>query len=134
MGFEPRLIDVGGEKAMELSPGYFQRIAKDKPNKTGLQTTLDSLQDDLTSGRLTQEQYDIAVANATNLYIGLKEPKKNEIDVANEVAKLKEGAMGTTPAEGDDASDVKSFATEAEAKASGVKGEVLIGGRRAVIE
>ena len=42
--------------------------------------------------------------------------------------------MGTTPAEGDDASDVKSFATEAEAKASGVKGEVLIGGRRAVIE
>ena len=88
----------------------------------------------MTSGRLTQEQYDIAVANATNLYIGLKEPKKNEIDVANEVAKLKEGAMGTTPAEGDDASDVKSFATEAEAKASGVKGEVLIGGRRAVIE
>jgi hypothetical protein len=42
--------------------------------------------------------------------------------------------MGATPAEGADASNVKSYATEAEAKASGVKGEVLIGGRRAVIE
>ena len=134
MGFEPRLIDVGGERAMELSPGYFQRIAKDKPNKTGLQATLDSLQDDLTSGRLTQEQHDIAVANATNIYIGLKEPKQNEIDVSNKIAKLQEEAMGTTPAEGDDASDVKSYATEAEARASGVKGEVLIGGRRAIIE
>lgn len=35
---------------------------------------------------------------------------------------------------GTDASDIKSFPTEAEARASGVKGEVLIGGRRAVIE
>ena len=105
MGFEPRVIDVGGERAMELSPGYFQRIAKDTPNKTGLQATLDNLQDDLKSGRLTQEQHDIAVGNATNIYIGLKEPKQNEIDAANEIAKLKEKAMGTTPAEGDELPD-----------------------------
>ena len=105
MGFEPRLIDVGGERAMELSPGYFQRIAKDKPNKTGLQTTLENLQADLKSGRLTQEQHDIAVGNATNIYIGLKEPKQNEIDVANEIAKLQKEAMGTTPAEEDELPD-----------------------------
>ena len=100
MNFEPRLIDVGGERAMELSPGYFQRIAKDKPNKTGLQTTLGNLQDDLKSGRLTKEQHDIAVGNAKNIYIGLKEPKQNEIDVANKVAKLQGEAMGATPIEG----------------------------------
>ena len=100
MGFEPRLIDVGGEKAMELSPGYFQRIAKDKPNKTGLQETLGNLKDDLKSGRLTQEQHDIAVGNATNIYIGLKEPKQSEIDVANGVNKLKEEVMNARSTEG----------------------------------
>jgi hypothetical protein len=133
-GFEPRVIDVGEERAMELSPGYFQRIAKDKPNKTGLQTTLENLQADLKSGRLSQEQHDIAVGNATNIYIGLKEPKQTEIDVQKRIDEIKEGKMGATPAEGADASDVRSYATEAEAKAAGVKGEVLIGGRRAIIE
>ena len=44
--FQPRLIDVGGETAIELSPGYFQRIPKDTPNKTGLQKTLENLQAD----------------------------------------------------------------------------------------
>jgi len=133
-GFSPRVIDVGGERAMELSPGYFQRIAKDKPNKTGLESTIENLQADLTSGRLTQDQYDIAVSNAKNLYIGLKQPKQNETDVSNRISELQNEAMGVTSAEGTDASDIRSFDTEAEAKASGVKGEVLIGGRRAVIE
>tara|TARA_E500000305_G_scaffold88567_1_gene75339 strand:+ start:20 stop:1714 length:1695 start_codon:yes stop_codon:yes gene_type:complete len=74
-GFQPRLIDVGGERAMELSPGYFQRIPKDTPEKTGLQATLENLQSDLDSGRLTQEEYDIATRNATDLYIGREKPK-----------------------------------------------------------
>jgi len=74
-GFSPRLIDVGGERAMELSPGYFQRIPKDTPEKTGLQATLENLQSDLDSGRLTQEEYDIATKNATDLYIGREKPK-----------------------------------------------------------
>jgi len=69
------LIDVGGETAMELSPGYFQRIPKDTPDKTGLQATLENLQSDLDSGRLTQEEYDIATKNARDLYIGREEPK-----------------------------------------------------------
>ena len=76
--FQPRLIDVGGERAIELSPGYFQRIPKDTPNKTGLQKTLENLQADLDSGRLTQEEYDIATKNARDLYIGREEPKPVE--------------------------------------------------------
>ena len=72
--FQPRLIDVGGEKAMELTPGYFQRIPKDTPKKTGLQKTIENLEADLKSGRLTQEEHDIAAKNATNLYIGRKDP------------------------------------------------------------
>jgi len=104
-GFEPRVIDVGGERAMELSPGYFQRIAKDKPNKTGLQTTLENLQADLDSGRLTQEQYDIAVGNAKNIYIGLKEPKQNEIDVQERIDQIRQETMGATPTEGNELPD-----------------------------
>jgi hypothetical protein len=105
MGFEPRLIDVGGEKAMELSPGYFQRIAKDKPNKTGLQETLGNLQDDLKSGRLTQEQHDIAVGNATNIYIGLKEPSTKTGGATGAVSSIIDdtiaaaGGEETTPSE-----------------------------------
>jgi hypothetical protein len=154
-GFSPRLIDVGGERAMELSPGYFQRIPKDTPEKTGLQATLENLQSDLDSGRLTQEEYDIATKNATDLYIGREKPKgqtsssefENIIKGASagdaptvdatdapQVATGRGQARRGRPVEGADASDIKSFATEAEARASGEKGEVLIGGRRAVIE
>ena len=133
-GFMPRVINIGDQRAMELAPGYFQRIAKDTPQKSGLQKTLEFLQSDLDSGRLTQEQYDIAVRNAKNIYIGNKAPKQNEIDVQKRIDEIREEQMGATPVEGTDASDTRSFDTEAEAKASGVKGEVLIGGRRAVIE
>ena len=133
-GFIPRVINIGDQRAMELAPGYFQRIAKDTPEKSGLQKTLEFLQSDLDSGRLTQEQYDIAVKNAKNIYIGNKAPKQNEIDVQKRIDEIREEQMGATPVEGTDASDTRSFDTEAEAKASGVKGEVLIGGRRAVIE
>lgn len=150
-GFQPRLIDVGGESAMELSPGYFQRIPKDTPNKTGLEKTLENLQADLESGRLTQEEYEIASKNARNVYIGRKEPKEptpsptpssefeniiNTVDAtdAPQVATGRGQARRGRPVEGADASDIKSFATEAEARASGEKGEVLIAGRRAVIE
>jgi hypothetical protein len=150
-GFEPRVIEVGGESAMELSPGYFQRIPKDTPSKTGLEKTLENLQADLESGRLTQEEYEIASKNARNVYIGRKEPKEPapsptpssefeniikgaEAGGAPKVATGRGQARRGGPVEGADASDIKSFATEAEARASGEKGEVLIAGRRAVIE
>jgi hypothetical protein len=94
--FKPRLIDVGGERAIELSPGYFQRIPKDTPNKTGLQKTLENLQSDLDSGRLTQEEYDIATKNATDLYIGREKPKGQTTN--NEFQNIIAGAAaGDTP-------------------------------------
>ncbi len=137
-GFEPRVIEVGGESAMELSPGYFQRIPKDTPSKTGLEKTLENLQADLESGRLTQEEYDIASKNARNVYIGRKEPKEPTPSPTpiSEFENIIKGAEAgdATPIKGANASDVKSYATEAEARAAGVKGEVLIAGRRAVIE
>ena len=106
--FQPRLIDVSGESVIELSPGYFQRIPKDTPNKTGLQKTLENLQSDLDSGRLTQEEYDIATKNARDLYIGREKPKPAEpeetsglIDMGGEdpgATPIKEGdATGFTP-------------------------------------
>ena len=94
--FKPRLIDVGGERAIELSPGYFQRIPKDTPNKTGLQKTLENLQADLDSGRLTQEEYDIASKNAKAVYIGREKPKgqTTEDEFQNIIAGA---AAGDTP-------------------------------------
>ena len=71
--FEPKEIEIGGKKYIQMTPEYVQPIKEDTPDKTGLQSTLDNLQADLNSGRLTQEQYDIAVGNATNNYIGVKE-------------------------------------------------------------
>jgi len=153
--FEPRIVTIDGQRAMELSPGNFQQIQKDTPNKTGLQATLENLQSDLDSGRLTQEEYDIATKNATDLYIGREKPKgqtsSSEFENIIKGASAGDAPTGDAtdapqvetgrgqarrgrPVEGTDASDIKSFATEAEARASGEKGEVLIGGRRAVIE
>tara|TARA_R100001163_G_scaffold64378_1_gene58448 strand:+ start:630 stop:2525 length:1896 start_codon:yes stop_codon:yes gene_type:complete len=153
--FEPRIVTIDGQRAIELSPGNFQQIQKDTPNKTGLQKTLENLQADLDSGRLTQEEYDIGAKNARDLYIRREKPKgqtsssefeniikgdsagdapKGDATDAPQVATGRGQARRGRPAEGADASDIKSFATEAEARASGEKGEVLIGGRRAVIE
>ena len=107
-GFEPRVIDVGGERAMELSPGYFQRISKDTPNKTGLQKTLENLQADLDSGRLTQEEYDIATKNARDLYIGREKPKSQTTE--NEFINIITGAeAGGAPKV--DATDAPQVAT-----------------------
>jgi len=110
------------------------RVIEDTPEKTGLQATLENLQSDLDSGRLTQEEYDIASKNAKDRYIGREEPKPAKPEETSGLIDMDGEGSGTTSVKGADASDVKSFATEAEARASGVKGEVLIGGRRAVIE
>jgi len=73
--FEPKELDIGGNKYIQYTPNYIQPVIEDTPEKTGLQATLENLQSDLTSGRLTQEEYDIAVRTATNAYIGREEPK-----------------------------------------------------------
>ena len=94
IGFEPRIVTVEGERTLELSPGYFQRLQKDTPEKTGLESTLEDLQADLKSGRLTQDQYQIAVRNATNLYIGLKEPKPSSSNTNSEFQNIIEASRG----------------------------------------
>jgi hypothetical protein len=134
--FQPRLIDVGGERAMELSPGYFQRIPKDTPNKTGLQKTLENLQADLDSGRLTQEEYDIATKNARDLYIGREEPKPAKpeetsglIDMDGETPVATETAP-TVP------NDIKDYPSveAAEAANLAVGTRITVQGKPAIIE
>ena len=93
---------------MELSPGYFQRIPKDTPEKTGLQATLENLQSDLDSGRLTQEEYDIATKNATDLYIGREKPKGQTTE--NEFINIITGAEAGDAPTGD-ATDAPQVAT-----------------------
>ena len=114
IGFEPRIVEVEGERTLELSPGYFQRLQKDTPEKTGLQKTIENLQADLKSGRLTQDQYDIATKNAKNLYIGLKQPKQNETDVSDRISELQNEAMGVTSAEGANKGDRPVINTQQE--------------------
>ena len=52
------------------------------------------MQADLKSGRLTQDQYQIAVRNATNLYIGLKEPKPSSSNTNSEFQNIIEASRG----------------------------------------
>jgi hypothetical protein len=134
--FKPRVIDVGGESAIELSPGYFQRIPKDTPSKTGLQKTLENLQADLDSGRLTQEEYDIATKNARDLYIGREEPKPAKpeetsglIDMDGETPVATETAP-TVP------NDIKDYPSveAAEAANLAVGTRITVQGKPAIIE
>ena len=94
--FEPRIVTIEGERNMELSPGYFRLLEKDTPEKTGLQATLENLQSDLDSGRLTQEEYDIATKNATDLYIGREEPKPAKPEETSGLIDMDGQGSGTT--------------------------------------
>ena len=73
--FEPKEIEISGNKYIQLTPNYFQPIKEDTPEKTGLQSSLDDLQADFQAGRLTKEQFDLAVENITNTYIGRDKEK-----------------------------------------------------------
>jgi hypothetical protein len=106
--FEPRIVTIDGQRAIELSPGNFQQIQKDTPNKTGLQKTLENLQADLDAGRLTQEEYDIGIKNARDLYIRREKPKGQTTE--NEFINIITGAQaGDTPTV--DATDAPQVAT-----------------------
>jgi len=85
--FEPKEIEIGGQKYIQLAPNYFQPIKEDTPKKTGLQSSLDDLQADFQSGRLTKEQFDLAVENITNTYIG-RNKEKPRGGVVSEVEKI----------------------------------------------
>jgi hypothetical protein len=85
--FEPKEIEISGNKYIQLTPNYFQPIKEDTPEKTGLQSSLDDLQADFQSGRLTKEQFDLAVENITNTYIGRNKGKPGG-GVASEIEKI----------------------------------------------
>jgi hypothetical protein len=85
--FEPKEIEISGNKYIQLTPNYFQPIKEDTPEKTGLQSSLDDLQADFQSGRLTKEQFDLAVENITNTYIG-RNKGKPEGGVVSEIEKI----------------------------------------------
>ncbi len=107
--FEPRIVTIDGQRAIELSPGNFQQIQKDTPNKTGLQKTLENLQADLDAGRLTQEEYEIGIKNARDLYIRREKPKGQTTE--NEFINIITGASaGDTPTI--DATDAPQVATD----------------------
>ena len=105
-GFEPKELEIGGKKYIQYTPTYIQPVIEDTPEKTGLQATLENLQSDLTSGRLTQEEYDIAVRTATNAYIGREEPKpvapeetSGLIDMDSEESELPDSLKNSNPSE-----------------------------------
>jgi hypothetical protein len=106
--FEPRIVTIDGQRAIELSPGNFQQIQKDTPNKTGLQKTLENLQADLDAGRLTQEEYEIGIKNARDLYIRREKPKgqTTEDEFQNIIAGAEAGGASTV-----DATDAPQVAT-----------------------
>ena len=85
--FEPKEIEISGNKYIQLTPNYFQPIKEDTPEKTGLQSSLDDLQADFQSGRLTKEQFDLAVENITNTYIGRNKQKPGG-GVVSEIEKI----------------------------------------------
>jgi len=97
--FEPKELDIGGNKYIQYTPTYIQPVIEDTPEKTGLQSTLENLQSDLTSGRLTQEEYDIAVRTATNAYIGREKPKGQTTD--NEFNLITKGVLAGDAPTGD---------------------------------
>ena len=103
--FKPRVIEIDGEKVIELSPGNYQQVRRDTPNQTGLELTFEALEADLNSGRLSQEEYDIAVNSARSAYIGKKEPTKSERDVVDRVNELQGETMGATAPEGSTGGD-----------------------------
>jgi hypothetical protein len=94
--FEPKELDIGGKKYIQYTPTYIQPVIEDTPEKTGLQATLENLQSDLTSGRLTQEEYDIAVRTATNAYIGREEPKLAKPEETSGLIDMDGQSSGTT--------------------------------------
>ena len=134
--FEPRIVTIDGQRAIELSPGNFQQIQKDTPNKTGLQKTLENLQSDLDSGRLTQEEYDIATKNARDLYIGREEPKPAKPEETSGLIAMDDEAPVATETTPTVPSDIKDYpsveAAEAANLAPGTR--ITVQGKPAIIE
>ena len=119
--FKPQIVEIGDQRLIQLAPEYYQPI-RPEPKE-----------DEIFEPRILEHNGFVYYEVAPNRFERQPATGQTKEDILAEIKRRNE-VMGATPAEGDDASDVKSFATEAEAKASGAKGEVIIGGRRAIIE
>ena len=126
--FQPREVEIGGNKYIQLTPNYFQPIKEDTPEKTGLQSSLDDLQADFEAGRLTKEEFDLAVKNITNIYIG-RDKEKTKGDVSSFVEQAISNAGGGT-------SPVQEFFSVEEAEAANLPPgtKVIINGRTATVQ
>ncbi len=119
--FKPQIVEIGDQRLIQLAPEYYQPI-RPEPKE-----------DEPFEPRILEHNGFVYYEVRPNSFERQPSTGQTKEDILAEIKRRNE-VMGATPAEGADASNVKSYATEAEAKASGVKGEVLIGGRRAVIE
>ena len=115
--FKPQELEIGGKKYIQYTPTYIQPVIEDTPNKTGLQATLENLQDDFISGRLSQEEYNIAVENTTNVYIGRKEPRTKNGGATGEVS----SAIADTIAAGEGETTPSEFKTGEVREQGGIK-------------
>ena len=123
LNFEPKVVEVEGQKLIQLAPEYYQPVRAEPKG------------DEPFEPRILDHNNFIYFEIAPNRFERQPSDGQTRDDIIDLIKQRQaEEAMSTTPAEGSNSSDVKSYATEAEARASGVKGEVLIGGRRAIIE
>jgi len=123
LNFEPKVVEVEGQKLIQLAPEYYQPVRAEPKG------------DEPFEPRILDHNNFIYFEIAPNRFERQPSDGQTRDDIIDLIKQRQaEEAMGATPAEGSNASDVKSYATEAEAKASGAKGEVIIGGRRAIIE
>jgi len=122
--FEPREVEIGGNKYIQLTPDYYQPVKEDTPDKTGLQSTLDDLQNDLNSGRLTQEEYNAAAQNAKDVYMNQgKKPGAGSI-------------IGDVIAAGGEQAPIQEFSSVDEAEAANLPPgtKVIIDGKTATVQ
>ena len=77
--FVPKRITIQGKDFIQLAPEYYQPFKQDTDKKTGLQQTFEDLDADLAAGRLSQEDYELAKENATNMYVGRDDTQTGKV-------------------------------------------------------
>jgi hypothetical protein len=122
--FKPQIVEIGDQRLIQLAPEYYQPI-RPEPKE-----------DEPFEPRILEHNGFIYFEKKLNEFERQPSTGQTREDILNIIKEeeQKKETMGATPPKETDASDIKSYATEEEALASGEKGEVLIGGRRAVIE
>ena len=118
--FEPRIVEIDGQRLIQLSPTYFQPIRPEPKEGEKFEPRV-----------ITINDFVYVEESANNFK---RQPLSNFVSQEDMLNKLSEELGQKLNSENIVTGNIRSFDTEAEAEASGVKGEVLIGGRRAVIE